>query len=58
MKQRQLTGNWYLKRTIWGTYRVMVEKYSNDVPDIFPSYEKAKERDEVELGIYCNLYKN
>jgi len=57
MKQRQLTGNWYLKRTIWGTYRVMVEKCSNDVPGGVTFYKKANERDEVELGIYCNLYK-
>ena len=54
MKQRQLTGNWYLKRTIWGTYRVMVEVESNG----FTFYKKAEERDIVELGLYCNKCNN
>ena len=52
MKQRRLTGNWYLKRTIWGTYRVMVEVYHNEyIKDTI--YKKAKVEDIVELGLYC-----
>ena len=57
MEQRQLTGNWYLKRTIWGTYRVMVEVYhSGYIRDTI--YKKAKVEDIVELGLYCNKYKD
>ena len=53
MIQRQLTGNWYLKRTIWGTYRVMVEVHINDyIKDT--KYRKAEVEDIVELGLYCN----
>lgn len=57
MKQRQLTGNWYLKRTIWGTYRVMVEVHINEyIKDTI--YKKANVEDIVELGLYCNKYNN
>ena len=53
MIQRQLTGNWYLKRTIWGTYRVMVEVHINEyIKDTI--YKKANVEDIVELGLYCN----
>jgi len=65
MKQRQLTGKWYLKKTFWGKYKLMVEVKSNKWDD--PSYgngggcysperifyEDARESDLIELGINC-----
>ena len=54
MEQRQLTGNWYLKRTIWGTYRVMVEVQIKEYCIKYTFYKKANVEDIVELGLYCN----
>jgi len=58
MKQKRLTGNWYLKRTIWGTYRVMVEVQIKEYYIKYTFYKKAEERDIVELGLYCNKCNN
>ena len=63
---RILTGNWYLKKTFWGTYTLMVEvtkriwddpSYGNGGGSYSPeitSYEKAKEGDAIDLKIKIN----
>lgn len=65
MEQRQLTGKWYLKKTFWGNYKVMVEiksskwddpSYGNGGGSYSPKrifYEDARESDLIELGINC-----
>ena len=63
--ERRLTGNWYLKKTFWGRYKVMVEvvvrewsdpSYGNGGGCYSPErdyYEDAREGDIVKLGINC-----
>ena len=63
MERRDLTGKWYLKKTFWGTYKVMVQvnsskwedpTYGNGGGHYTPEvtmYENAKEGDLIELGI-------
>lgn len=60
MGTRELTGEWYLRRNIFGRYKVMVEVISTTIcrhdftesPE-FRRYEKAKEEDFSLLGIRC-----
>ena len=63
MSIRNLTGNWYLKKNIFGRYSVMVEvevekwddtSYGNGGGSYAPLqiyYEKAKPEDLIELEI-------
>lgn len=69
MEQRQLTGKWYLKKTFWGKYKVMVEvksmewsdpSYGNGGGSYLPErtfYDVARESDLIELGINCKSSK-
>lgn len=56
---RELTGKWYLKRSLFG-YKVMVEifwqrecEYTFDKSPVIKTYVKAKPEDLVKLGIVC-----
>lgn len=58
MEKRNLTGNWYLKKTLFGNYKVMVEvkKTYIDENDFsfspsYTMYEKATNVDIILLGI-------
>ena len=57
MDSRRLTGNWYLKKNLFGLV-VMVEtiqtttcKFDFSTSPEFTIWEKAKEKDYMELGI-------
>lgn len=51
---RVLTGNWYIRKKLFG-FKIMVEvKYQAFYPDIPLQYEKAKPEDLKRLNI--NIY--
>jgi len=54
---RELTGNWYLKKGLFG-YKIMVEvkvkttcPYTCDLSPEFKEYQKATDKDLIELKI-------
>lgn len=55
---RELTSNWYLKKNFFSGYKIMVEvnrtntcEYDFSQSPEFTCYEKATDRDLIELGI-------
>lgn len=54
---RKLTGNWYIKKTLFG-FKIMVEtiqqstcSFSFDLSPEFKKWEKAKDEDILKLNI-------